>query len=365
MYLRYNDAQRQWIARHTSKEDFLATSSAPKTSLLLGSHSWTIHNDSQECSGSRSYTTNLTLSPCGEEQFTCHDGECVDMQQRCDSRTDCRDGSDEVDCRKVSMDKGYSKSLTPGSTDEEKVNVDMTISIDDILRIDEINEEFVAKITMVREWVDYRLTFLNLKRDSSFLNTMTSEEENSTWFPRVEINNIENHNKFKRTSIADITKVIPNKEFEFQTGDVSQEKNVQLFKGSENKIMVRKQWSVTFICHYNTLMYPFDTQVCKMEFLSFYPSMHLNPVRIIFNQNISLNRYFVRNISMCSSTIANKPAVYVEVKLGRPLVSNILTIFIPTTILTAISFMVRLFAKDFPDMVVEVNLTVLLVQATL
>ena len=287
------------------------------------------------------------------------------MQQRCDSRTDCRDGSDEVDCRKVSMDKGYSKSLTPGSTDEDKVTVDMTISIDDILRIDEINEEFVAKITMVREWVDYRLTFLNLKRDSSFLNTMTSEEENSTWFPRVEINNIENHNKFKRTSIADITKVIPNKEFEFQTGDVSQEKNVQLFKGSENKIMVRKQWSVTYICHYNTLMYPFDTQVCKMEFLSFYPSMHLNPVRIIFNQNISLNRYFVRNISMCRSTIANKPAVYVEVKLGRPLVSNILTIFIPTTILTAISFMVRLFAKDFPDMVVEVNLTVLLVQATL
>ena len=68
---------------------------------------------------------------------------------------------------------------------------------------------------------------------------------------------------------------------------------------------------------------------------------------------------------MCHSTIVNQQAIFVEIQLGRPLVSSILTVFIPTTILTTISFMVRRLQNEFQDMVVEVNLTVLLVQATL
>jgi hypothetical protein len=122
---------------------------------------------------------------------------------------------------------------------------------------------------------------------------------------------------------------------------------------------------VRFICHYNTAWYPFDTQTCNMEFLEGRAYMILQPTKLTLSPNISLNRYTVRSVKMCRSTVSRKQAIVVEVVLGRPLVSTVLTVFIPTTILTAISYMSRAFISDFLDMVIEVNLTVLLVLTTL
>ena len=46
----------------------------------------------------------VTLSSCNDTQFTCADGLCVDMSTRCDQADDCRDGSDEKNCRIVHVD---------------------------------------------------------------------------------------------------------------------------------------------------------------------------------------------------------------------------------------------------------------------
>jgi len=35
---------------------------------------------------------------CSRAEFRCEDGQCIPEEKRCDSRTDCRDGSDELDC---------------------------------------------------------------------------------------------------------------------------------------------------------------------------------------------------------------------------------------------------------------------------
>ena len=38
---------------------------------------------------------------CSSAEFTCDSGECVRRDQRCDGRRDCRDSSDEFNCRKL------------------------------------------------------------------------------------------------------------------------------------------------------------------------------------------------------------------------------------------------------------------------
>ena len=58
-------------------------------------------------------------------------------------------------------------------------------------------------------------------------------------------------------------------------------------------------------------------------------------------------------------------AIVTEVTLGRPIISNLLTVFVPTMLLVIISFAARFFAEDYIDMVIQVNLTILLVLATM
>ena len=91
--------------KHAREADFLATSRASESSLLLGSHLWVVHNDSVKCSSEEenSYMTNLTLHTCQPEQFACDNAFCIAMEKRCDAKEDCLDGSDEQDCGKLIM----------------------------------------------------------------------------------------------------------------------------------------------------------------------------------------------------------------------------------------------------------------------
>ena len=310
----------------------------------------------------------LTLSACNETEFSCNGGDCVSMVKRCDGISNCRDGSDEVDCRMVVRMNGYNKFITPMHGGEQiPLRVNVSINILDIIEINEVKDVFKVKIDFTRGWFDNRLTFKNLKKHSPSLNNLLSDDVKSLWYPSVDINNIEAETHFRKTSVQDTFKVVPNQDFKFTLSDMTYEKNVRLFMGSENGLHVTKQWSVTFICHYNTMMYPFDTQLCRMEFLegAGYSNMDLRPQQLYYNTAISLNRYVLHHIKMCRSNVVKKQAIVIEVALGRPLLSNVLTVFIPTTILLAISYMSRVFKEEFLDMVIQVNLTVVLVQATL
>ena len=102
-----------------------------------------------------------------------------------------------------------------------------------------------------------------------------------------------------------------------------------------------------------------------MEFVKGTDFTELQPVELDFNRDISLGRYTINSIQMCKSMVGNTEGIVVEISLGRPIVSNILTVFIPTITLMSISFISRVFVEDYVDMVVEVNLTIFLVLATL
>ena len=102
-----------------------------------------------------------------------------------------------------------------------------------------------------------------------------------------------------------------------------------------------------------------------MEFVKGTDFTELQPIELDFNREISLGRYSINSIQMCNAMVGNDEGIVVEISLGRPIVSNILTVFIPTITLMSVSFMSRVFVEDYVDVVVEVNLTIFLVLATL
>ena len=86
---------------------------------------------------------------------------------------------------------------------------------------------------------------------------------------------------FRETSIDQVQLIIPNENFSYESGDITHENNIRIFKGSENVMSLTRQWSVKFICHYNMVMYPFDTQLCRMEFLEGSNFLYLNPTKLL------------------------------------------------------------------------------------
>ena len=180
--------------RHAGKPSFLATSRALESSLLLGSHFWEVHNDSEKCAeeGRRSYTTSLTLHACGLQQFACDNAFCIQMEKRCDGKVHCNDGSDEKDCRKLIIRQGYEKELTPLPEIGGNVSVKFSSTILDI-ELNEPTESFIVKLSYTRVWYDRRLTYRHLKKGYRVeMNALLFEEQSAIWFPYLNFNNVRN-----------------------------------------------------------------------------------------------------------------------------------------------------------------------------
>ena len=173
-----------------------AVSYATKLSYVIGKHEWTISNDVYECGKGKPYTTMLKLTGCKDGEFTCNDGQCIKMEERCDQVPDCRDKSDEVGCQLIDLEMNYNKNIPPiGRLFDGKwitreggsvipANVSISITLMKIVEIEEIDHSIHLQFQISLQWRENRVTFQNLKYETS-LNALTSNDINQLWLPLV------------------------------------------------------------------------------------------------------------------------------------------------------------------------------------
>ena len=101
---------------------------------------------------------------------------------------DCDDGTDELECEFLVLDKNYSKNKLPLVQKDEPVKVFFSISISAYPKIDTANSKITTDYDLNLKWYDPRLIFRDLKPDETF-NDLGKESKTIIWSPKVEVPN--------------------------------------------------------------------------------------------------------------------------------------------------------------------------------
>ena len=123
--------------------------------------------------------------------------------------------------------------------------------------------------------------------------------------------------------------------------DITEMENRHFYLGKENRLTLSRFYNIRFLCYYSMNWYPFDVQTCSIvlkmkgkggDFGSLYPD------ELAYLGRNEVNQYIVYSTKMVSTTVGEETHVEIVVKMGRNLLTIILTTFVPTVLLNMIRF---------------------------
>ena len=261
-----HDHKKDMWTLDTADSKTSGISRASHASFTLGRHNWTITGDKGLNEG-ESYTIELKMSGCQKGEFTCNDGQCVSMEERCNQLPHCRDKSDEIDCKILDIDEGYNMRVPPVMFDEP-VNVFVFLDILKIVDINEPDYSIEVQFEIMLKWTENRVKYNNLKKIDA-LNSLMEEDFQKLWLPEVVY---ENTDQKKSTRLGEVwewrTDVLVKREEEHGTmSGLHIIDETEVFNGSRNSLIMNQTYTHTFQCNFQLSYYPFDVQVYIIKML--------------------------------------------------------------------------------------------------
>ena len=354
-----------------------AVTNAPKDVYALGKHEWTVTGDNINCHKGEPYTTFLKFTGCLEGWFTCDDGQCVRMQQRCDQLPDCADKSDERGCKLLVLEDGYNKRVPPITAESDldrtivPVSVGVSIVLMEVVSIDEVDHSIQLQFEVILNWRENRATYLNLKQKTA-LNKMTEEDTKRLWLPLIIYTNTDQK---KTTRLGEYgngewsTAITVAREANFTRADLDELDETEIFEGDENGLTMRQTYTHRFQCNYLLSRYPFDTQVCtiKMNVGTLdLDTVKLIPQKLVMEQKEEMTIFHIIDRQLVyRNTSQPQDGVLMFIVLKRKITSEMMTTYFPSIMLTAITFATTFFKPYFFEAALTVNLTTMLVMTTI
>ena len=238
----------------------------------------------------------------------------------------------------------------------------ISITMLNILDVEELDGIWHPKFLLQMEWFDSRIQMQNLNDDMQ-LNVLVSEERNDPWIPVVFFNN---HDKRKRLILDDNTSLVVRKEGNgtFNEGDYETLVRAQVFNGEENPFVFERSYSTDLECDFDLRNFPFDTQECFIELrvpLALTNKVELKAKKIGFENRIDLTQFHVQSSSV--STVDGK--AYFIVVFKRKFAYHLISVYIPSFSLLGISLVTLHISIDHFEANIMVHLTAMLVMYTL
>ena len=261
--IEYDEGKKVWTLALIDS-NVTGTLKASHASYTLGRQRWAIQGDT-DCSTGDSYDIDLKMSGCPEGKFTCDDGQCVKMVERCNQVPDCRDKSDENECQLVVFENNYNMNVPPigravdGSAVPAKVGI--SINLMKVVEIQEVDHAIALQFQINMRWTENRVKYQNLKSRTS-LNALTKNDIGKLWLPLIVYDNTDQ----KQTTRLGMewewaTRVSVVKEGDFTRSGYGEVNEAEIFEGDENTLTMTQTYTWEFQCEYKLQKYPFDTQV--------------------------------------------------------------------------------------------------------
>ena len=264
--IEYDSLHGQWVYLDPLI-NLTAKTRADQKSYALGKHTWTISGDTFECSQSKEYERELKLTGCQKHEFTCNDGQCIKMEERCDQTPQCRDESDEENCKTLLLQHGYNKEVPPTVVAGKKIRekkpfpVRVALTLQKVIDIGENDHSISLKFKISLMWCENRVTYQNLKIDPT-RNLLRQSEVKRLWLPLVIYWNTDQEETTRLGKDWEwATEILVQREGTLTRSPLTELDEAEIFQGAENSLRMEQTYTRAFQCVFELSEYPFDTQV--------------------------------------------------------------------------------------------------------
>ena len=104
----------------------------------------------------------------------------IRMEERCDQIMNCKDKSDENNCKLIVFEKNYNKNVPPFTISKKDLSllparVTVSTQLENVLAISEFSHTIDLKLGITLEWYENRVLYHNLKSEEA-LNVLSDNE---------------------------------------------------------------------------------------------------------------------------------------------------------------------------------------------
>ena len=154
--------------------------------------------------------------------------------------------------------KGYTTGYPTLKSVDDQLEINVSVDIQQIVNINDLDLNFVAKFRLRLQWFDVQLWWLNLK-NSSFRNFLNDEEKKKIWMPklRMEESDYIKPIKVDESATVYVERLSQGISFIYPT-------NIDrslYYSGDSNPLNYERDYQEQFFCSYEYYWYPFEVQV--------------------------------------------------------------------------------------------------------
>ena len=368
----YDDIKNSWIWADRKQKNSVATSNSRLDSFFIGNNLVDFHNTTDLCIKDQiKKVLKIKLTTCViGDQYTCDNGLCISMEKRCDQKRNCEDGSDEFNCKLLDIRNNYNRLIPPFTFDSvlnevRPASVSVVMTILKFLKIAEVDHSFSLKFVLAMEWYDYRIKYHNLKPGRS-ANALTFKEYQSIWIPNLIFSNTRKNDATVGTKAAIIT---ITREGNYTRSGQEEVEEINIFEGKENRLTFEITYTKVFECEFQLSMYPFDMQTCSVDLTVNAleeQSLKIVPKKIQLKGSVRLTQYIVTSWKLVYRNNSDpSQGIHMVFQLKRRVVNELLTSYLPTTIILLIVYCTNYFKLSHFNTALTINLTSMLVLTTL